>query len=759
MKIGEAVAALGIVQDGGEIVIVRITESGAAHYLLSEVANRDLKDDVYLATGTFAPGSVTRSRGRSAGNLLRINELPFDFDLSDFTGIPKPDLWTMPDAALWPLIEAQREAVEFAFRSIGLTLHRIDYTGYGLAGYLKLPLHKPEAIPAIQALHVRIVERINAIARLKLCDPQVKDAGTRIMRLPGCLNTKGEIHRLSRTLVQIDGLVTEAQLQAAAGATSTAPARIVPATGALLDEATTDQLIAAVQPHWTHGQRHHLALALSGLFAKAGVPEEQALSIIRSLSAGDGDYWDRPITEVHTTYARVRSGQEVKGFFGLKETLPAELIDWLDGIAQRIKQANAPILTAGGRRFEGPSPRAKEDAAPVTPEFFEPPDSAFVGWIGDYCNLVGPTTESPAAFQLGVALTTIGAMMGRQVAVRYNSDPLYSNLFTVLVGRSNKTRKDTAIKRTIRTLTEPITSGSSIMNHGITVVRNVGSSQALLNDLKEHQNVLLYITELSTLIGNARRKGTETIAPTMMEAFDTPTVMQNKAMGNQIEARFPYLSMLAAVQPEILTSLMTSDDMSSGFANRIFFICGSPTAPLPLAPELDWAVMRALFMELWGIRQKYNEGTTIQLSSEAVALWSDWYVKDWHAAAANAEEEALKQRHHVFIMKIALIYAICDQAQSISADHLKRAMDIVAWMWRHVQELSGGWGRSINGQIENRVLSTLERRGAMKRRDLQMACGSRKWSGSEFSDVFERMIKNQLVVVDPFGMVALNSET
>jgi hypothetical protein len=214
--------------------------------------------------------------------------------------------------------------------------------------------------------------------------------------------------------------------------------------------------------------------------------------------------------------------------------------------------------------------------------------------------------------------------------------------------------------------------------------------------------------------------------------------------------------MLAAVQPEILTSLMTSDDMSSGFANRIFFICGSPTAPLPLAPELDWAVMRALFMDLWSIRQSYNEGTTLQLSPDAVGLWTDWYIKDWHTSAANAEEESLKQRHHVFIMKIALIYSICDRSKSISAENLQRAIDIVAWMWRHIQELSGGWGRSVNGQIEVRICSTLERRGAMKRRDLQMACGSRKWSGSEFSDVFERMMKNQIVTVDPLGVVSLN---
>jgi hypothetical protein len=136
MNVGEAVAALGIVQQDGIIVICRPrAKGGVDHYRLDEVADAELKKDTYLCTGTFGPGTVTRQGGRSAGNLVRINELPFDFDLNEFTGIAKEELWQMSDAALWPLIEAQRDAVIFTFQSIGLTLHRIDYTGYGLRGF------------------------------------------------------------------------------------------------------------------------------------------------------------------------------------------------------------------------------------------------------------------------------------------------------------------------------------------------------------------------------------------------------------------------------------------------------------------------------------------------------------------------------------------------------------------------------------------------------------------------------------------------
>lgn len=756
MKVGEAVAALGLVQRDGEIVIVRPTAKGMAHYRLDEVADNELTKDTYLATGSFGAGTVTRYEGRSAANLVRINELPFDFDLSDFTGIPKADLWAMPDAALWPLIEAQHEFVEVTFQSIGLVLHRVDYTGYGLAGYLRLPLHKPEAIPAIQALHVRIVQRINAIARVKLCDPQVKDAGTRIMRLAGCLNTKGAIERVSRTLVQREGMVNEAQLTVAAGAVSDAVPFSVPEVGSVLDEATITTLIEAVSPHWMQGQKHHLALAISGLLAKAGVPENQALAIIRALSGTDGDYWDRKVTEVHTTYERVRSGQAVKGFYGLKEVLPAELVTWLDGLGQRIRQASTVTLTAGGSAGD----RGREDAKPKSKrsEFEDVPEEALTGWIGDYAKVMHPTTEAPIAFHVGVALTVAGALIGRHVHAQYGTDPLYANLYTLLIGRSGRTRKDTAIKRATRVLFDNAPSGNKILMHGIGIATDVGSSTKLIDLLSKHPNTFLYLTEFTRLMGNARRQSTETIIPTLMEAFDTPTVMQNNSMASPIEAVYPYLSIIAATQPDILADTMSGSDMNSGFANRWLFFCGNAGEANPFPPVLDRAVVTRLLHDFWNARQTYASGASVAMSKQAIDRWRDWYIADFQRESPSAEEDSMRARHAVLIQKIALIYAVSAGATTISLDHLNIAIGLIEWMWDQIKRMTPSWGRSIDGQIEERIKALLAQRGPMKRRDIQMRCDSRKYSGVEFGRVFDMMAKNQVIVVDPFGMAAMNDD-
>ena len=747
--VGEAVRAIGIVADDGDIIIVRPSARGMNHFRLPEVEDKILEEDCYFATGTYGPGTVSRHSGRIAANLLRINELPFDFDLADSTGIPKDELWQYSDAALWPLIEALREEVETAFGAIGLTLHRIDYTGYGLAGYLRLPLHKPEAIPAIQELHARIVKRINTIARVKLCDPQVVDAGTRIMRLPGCLNTKGAIPRRTRTLVQREGMVNEAALTIAAGATSTMAARIVPVKGAVLDEATVNQLIDAVQPHWNLGQKHNLALALSGLLAKAGVPEEQTLAIVQVLSAGDEKPWDREKC-VHTSYEKVRAGQKVKGFYGLQDTLPVELVSWLDNLAQRVYQASKPRLTAHGESARKIAEEDKEEN--YAAQFPDIPELCYYGLFGSYRDVMGPSSEAPDNFHLGCALTLVGAMVGRRVRIEYASDALFSNLYTVLIGASGSSRKDTAMKRATNL---PYGSdGSRVLVPAFQIQRDVSSAEGLVSILKDSPNTLLYLSELSIVQKNAARKGTATIFDKMIEAWDSPPALQNLNKMSPQTAPNPHLSILAATQPKRLADQMTADDMHSGFANRWLYIIGAGKRPMARPPAVDRVIAWSIYKDWFDAIHRYPEGHVMKMHPDGDDRWDAWYYKNAATMGRDEDEDAMRIRHATIAQKLALIYAVSEGAQAIHDKHLEPAIALVEWMWGVVRELMKGWGVGLELQIELAIQRCLAREQPLHRSTLQKRTKNRKWSGRDFSNVFEAMVRNGHLDVDPLGYVA-----
>lgn len=453
--IGQAVAALGIEPPNDyDIPIVRFKDGKPLHHRLRDVSEKKVTGEIYIGSGLFLPGAIQLHSGRSESNLAAALWLPFDFDLADYLGFPaeaderkKLMAWLhgLPQADLDAMIGNLRQDVEETFRLLNLPVHRLDYTGYGLAAYVYLPRHRTEAVAELRSLHKAIVTRINKVWRGTLADRQVSDAGTRIMRLVPCVNKKGPIERQTKTIYFLSGLPlpSEAQLREAAGETAVPPQRLIPRSGQGLPDGTIEQLIDAILPSWRQGSRHALALALAGMLAKSGIPEAQAELILRRLTADDEEPYDR-LTAVRTSYERVRSGMAARGFFGLRELLPAAALEWLDATLPAHAKRGTVRIAVGGKRYDGATEEPQKQ-----PETSAPPAECFPGWFGAYRDLVEPTTEAPDAFHLGAALALVGAMIGRRVQTRYASDPLFPNLYTVLIGASGSSRKDTAIKRAI----------------------------------------------------------------------------------------------------------------------------------------------------------------------------------------------------------------------------------------------------------------------------------------------------------------------
>jgi hypothetical protein len=491
------------------------------------------------------------------------------------------------------------------------------------------------------------------------------------------------------------------------------------------------------------------------MLAKAGVPEEQAGEIIADLAGGDGEQHDRRLA-VATSYKRIGTGQEARGYTAMRDLIPDSALAFVDRELETLRQASAGriVMRAGQKpvaTYEGQS----DGHITITPA----PDICFRGWVGSYVDLMLPTTEASPQYHLGAALTMAGALMGRRIAIQYGADPLYPNLYTLLVGRSGRTRKDTAIKRTIRLLSQTYTQSDGGSLRTITppcgITTDVGSSEGLISALVDRPQVLLYLTEFSKLMGNAKRKATATIIPTLIEAYDTPPKMEVKTKGNPLSAEYPYVSILSATQPQILSSLMESDEIHSGFANRILYIMGPTTEPIPEPDEVDEDRARACFLQLWGAIEWQPYGTRMKLAEDARERWRAWYIADYRATSQSEEEDAMRVRHAVLIQKIALIYAVSERSRMVLLEHLEAAIALVEWMWIHVRQLMTDWGASIDTQIEARIIAALSKHGAMRRRELQMRCGSRKWSGRDFAATFKAMQENGGLAVDALGMVCI----
>jgi hypothetical protein len=757
LTFGDAIAGIGATALPGTDLIVAVMDAdGLRHLPAASLSGQEIDPsaNVYLAGGAFAHGSVSPWSGRKQENLRAVLWLQFDADLRDYSGMPDEVLHDLPQPDIDRWIAAQRQDLEQCLAGIGLPVHRLDYTGYGLCAYLYLEPVLDADLSLIRQAHKAFIKAINQHAGIKLVDPQASDAGTRISRIPGSWNVKNPAKpRLVTTLRYEAGkTVTLDQVKFALRRAEQAPVPASMPQRTSLPGTLADEIVEAVRPHWTLGQKHALALALSGMLAKAGIPEEQALQLIERLSEGDTKPIDR-VRCVQDTYRRLRSGMDNQGFMSLREMLPDTVLAYVGERLDQVRNATAP---AGGYAYQQQTAHTGEkftsslNVAPV-------PDICFSGWVGDYVSMMLPLSEAPEQFHLAAGLGLIGASAGRSVSNFHVSKNLYGNLYLMIVGIAGYSRKDTAIEFAVN-----MPEHQTLTSHNSSpyqVLTDVGSPQGLMERLQKHNNIWLYITEYERLAVNAHRPGTP-IFPLFTTAFNTPTRIENVTKGTPMEARFPYLSIIAAVQPEILANHMLPEDISSGFASRWLFIPGEGGEPLPSPPNIDEPEAAELYGRLLRNIGKYDRSdgraTRLEMSPDARERWDDWYLTDARTKPESDDEASMRSRLGVHIRKIALLYAVGDgETNAIQLRHLESAIAFVDWSWMHTREMLKSWGIAPLNALEVKIEAVLRQHGPMKRRELQNKTRSRRWGAQDFARTIEAMVRNGTISVDPEGVHGL----
>lgn len=754
----EAFEAMGMALKDSETVCIA-TAKGSRFYeqSLHDVAHEPVGANRYFSTGTFPRSQKWGRGGRAFKNVQRILELPFDFDLKDFLHQDKEDIYDLSTEELEGYIPLLQNAVEDVFTRVGLPIHRLDYTGYGLSAHVLLPPHKPDATKQIRDWHAAIVNRINGIYGDVLADAQVKDAGSRIMRLVPCENigtredgTKAT-PRQSRNIYMRFGYVDQAQLEQAAGAISWKGVSVdIPLTGDVLSEEEAQQIVDTYKPFHTHGQKHFMGLAIAGQLGKARVPEEQALAIVTKLSEGDNKPWDRQ-KAVRDTYDRIRNGQDVIGYHALKTIVDEEAISTVDKLLEKVRRKNEPrLILMNERRNAG---TVDDDV-----KLFNPPpipEKAFYGWHRQYLDLVYPTTGAALAFHLAGSTTLQAAMMGRRIATTYAGSRVFPSQFAVCVGRTGNSFKDTGYNRTMEMVENAqklYLADQTIINTGFTVEENFSSREALIDSLINSKNIYLFSTEITSLFKNATRESTSTLLDALINLWDTPRYISTNSMRAKVDDRDravePILNIYGCTQPTRVGEYMTETMIASGLGNRLAFFMGNARAKLPRTPKMDERASAELYMELHRRIRSYPEGAVVDMSEEAGARWDDWYLNIPEEVDELAND--MKVRHPMMVQKWALMFAVSDGAQEINVDHLETAITIVEWMWSCIQRYLPSWGVAPERKIEERIITVLEQRQPMTKRDLNRYVRG-KWTAREFAGVYRAMKENQQIVESADG--------
>jgi len=133
----------------------------------------------------------------------------------------------------------------------------------------------------------------------------------------------------------------------------------------LLGATPVQKMAMLLGGYWTNGERHNLALAISGFLASLGWSRDDVAGLIEELTTTNGGEIDNLLECVTTTFRRLSEGKTVQGFSALNDKLPVTVMRSLSDLAgQNI--ADPAIQLIDRIRIEKGIPHLKVRSAAST---------------------------------------------------------------------------------------------------------------------------------------------------------------------------------------------------------------------------------------------------------------------------------------------------------------------------------------------------------------------------------------------------------
>ena len=395
------------------------------------------------------------------------------------------------------------------------------------------------------------------------------------------------------------------------------------------------------------------------------------------------------------------------------------------------------------------------------------PSSVWRGIVGDYRDMLQSTTEAPDSYHLFTFLTCCGSLFGRRVYIEYGRR-LFVNLYVAIVGPTCSARKSTSLGHAEDVVRDADPSW--------TILRGLSTAEGLLAQIADpprNQNnngastglggttdkrLLVWLSELSSLLRKAKQERVSNIVPLLTEAFDCPRNLQLPTRADPITVTDPFVSLLCASTPAWLEADLSNRDILGGFANRFLYVLGEPKNPIPFPDPPDVNLRTGIVNQLSKVNEGLPaDGMEVHLTANAKEIWHGFYVR-WRSLRWGDEiQDAVLQRIPDMTLKIALIYAALEKQSEINAEILSAAIDATGYGAASAQRIFGDFNKSKRRKLEDRVVQVLGDRGPMRRSVLHQAVSGRH-SAAEVTRMLEDLVRAEMVVQNQKEEYDLNKD-
>jgi len=320
---------------------------------------------------------------------------------------------------------------------------------------------------------------------------------------------------------------------------------------------------------------------------------------------------------------------------------------------------------------------------PTADDWPPPPRAAaFTGLAGEITVAIEPHTESDPLAILTQLLVCFGSAIGRGAHYAVEATEHHANEFALLVGPSAKARKGSSWDHVQRIFAEVdpdwaeqrIVSGLSSGEGLIWSVRDPDTTTRARDrahdDNPQDKRLLVLEAEFASVLKMVARDG-NTLSPVVRCAWDGKP-LQALTKNSPARATGAHISIVGHITADELVRLLNATEAANGFLNRFLVFCVRRSKLLPEGGSIDQVNWAPLLSRLRGAVTNARRCGRLGFDEHARRRWWELYPTlteplDGLAGAVCARAEA-------HVVRLALIYALLDQAHQIELPHLDAAL-------------------------------------------------------------------------------------
>jgi hypothetical protein len=358
---------------------------------------------------------------------------------------------------------------------------------------------------------------------------------------------------------------------------------------------------------------------------------------------------------------------------------------------------------------------------PTEPPWPHCAPDAYYGLAGEIVRIIEPYTESDPVAILGQLLVMVGNAIGRAPYFSVEADRHYPNLFLCLVGATSRGRKGTSAGYPRRLLGEIDPAWKSRVKGGLSsgegIIWNVRDAvcghnkkgEEICEDEGESDKRLCILeSEFARALAKTGQDG-NVLSSVLRQAWDTGdlnTLVSGRSK-SPVQATGAHVSVIAHITANELRRTLAEVEAANGFGNRFLWLCVRRVQLLPEGGNYPHKALAPLQQRLVEAIFAARRVAGMLRSDAARLRWREIYAT--LAEGSPGLVGALTARAEAQVLRLSMLYALCEQSAVIDTPHLEAAYAL----WQYCDASARYiFGESLGDPLADTILQMLRYAGS-----------------------------------------------